>query len=300
MKGLNKNKYALDKKGVAIKYASIIASSIMAGGSVFLVSSCSQKDEQWAETVGKAGYINLEAVEEAMQKSKDVSEFERRVNEIYQGEELILIEVKNLENGEQIVSGYADLNDNKKIDYDEDEKLFSFRRWYEDGQPRGEMRGYGVNSYYYHPYPPGFDFLTTWLLFSALTRPTFMTIPVYHTTISEVDAIRRYRDSYRQTPSYREQINNNKSFFSRMSATYGTTYRKASPSSSRIRWATRKGINLQRATQISSMRGFSRTRPWGTSSWGSRGFSRGFSGGAKGCGLQTNLYWTLKRSDAKI
>ncbi len=277
--------YKIDKKSLAIKYGSITATSIIVGGSLFMVSSCSRSEDQWAETAGKAGYINLEAVEEAMKKSDNVSDFEKRVNEIYQGDEVILIEVKNEDNGEQLVSGYADLNENGKIDYDEDEKLFTFRRWYEEGNQRGEMRGYGVNSYYYRPYPTGIDFLTTWLLFSALSRPAYM-VPVYHTTISDVGMIKQHRANYRSTPSYREQLRTNRDFHTRMSTTYGTTYRQASPSANRQRWATRKGVNLSKSTRISS-RGFGRSS-WGSSrSWGSRSSFGGFSGGGSGGGLNT-------------
>jgi hypothetical protein len=264
------NKYKLDKKGAILKYASITATGIMAGGSVLILGGCSSKNEQWAETSGQAGRINLEAVEDAMKKSKDVTEFEKKVNEIYQGDELVLIEVKNEANGEQLVSGYADLNDNNQIDYDEDEKLFTFRRWSENGVQRGQMNGYGVNSYYNHSYSPGTDFFMTWMLFSALSRPAYA-VPIYHTTVFDAGSIRNYRTSYRGTPSYRDQINTNRSFETRMSATHGETYRQASPGSSRQRWASRKGVNLSKATKMSS---------GGTKSgWGRGGFRGGGSGG---------------------
>lgn len=275
---MKNDKYKPDKKSAILKYASIASTGLMACGSALTLGGCSSRSEQWAETSGQAGRINLEAVEEAMKKSKDVSEFEKRVNEIYQGDELVLIEVINGENGEQLISGYADLNDNNKIDYEEDEKLFTFRRWFEGGNYKGEMRGYGVNSYYYHPYTAG-DFFMTWMLFSALSRPAYA-VPVYHTTIADADAIRSYRTSYRNSPSYRDQINANRQFETRMSATYGETYRKASPSASRQRWASRKGINLSKATRLSS--GGIKSS-WGRSS--SRGFFGSFRGGGSGGGL---------------
>lgn len=266
---MKQNKYKIDKKSAILKYASITATGIMAGGSALMLGGCSSRNEQWAETSGQAGRINLEAVEEAMQKSKDVTEFEKRVNEIYQGDELVLIEVVNGEKGEQLVSGYADLNDNNKIDYEEDEKLFTFRRWLENGNYRGEMRGDGINSYYYRPYTAG-DFLMTWMLFSALSRPAYA-VPIYHTTIDNAGAIRNYRASYRNSPSYRDQINANRQFETRMSAMHGETYRKASPSASRQRWASRKGVNLSKATRLSS----GATK----SGWGRGSFRGGGSGG---------------------
>lgn len=270
-------KYVLDKKNTMLKYGGIVATGIIASGGLLSLGGCSSRSEQWAETSGQAGRINLEAVEEAMQKSKDVTEFEKKVNEIYQGKELVLVEVKNEENGKQLVSGYADLNDNGQIDYEDDELLFTFTRWFEDGSYRGDMRGYGVNSYYHHPYSYGTDFFMTWMLFSALTQPRYV-MPIYHTTIADAQGIRTYRDSYRSTPSYRDQINTNRQFESRMSTKHGTAYRQASPTSSRQRWASRNGVNLSKATKMSS----GSSKGWGRS--GSRGFG-GFRGGGSGGGI---------------
>jgi len=266
-------KYKPDKKGIIMKYGGIFATGIIAGGGLVVIGGCSSKSDQWAETSGQAGRINLEAVEDAMKKSKDVTEFEKKVNEIYQGNEMVLIEVKNEANGEQLVSGYSDLNDNGQIDYDNDEKLFTFRRWSENGAQRGSMQGYGVNSYYNHPYPTGMDFLTTWMLFSVLSRPMYA-VPIYHTTISDAQGLRNYRSTYRSTPSYRDQVNTNRQYESRMSSTHGTTYKQASPSASRQRWASQKGINLSRITKSSS---------GGSKGWGrSGGF---FRGGGSGGGV---------------
>lgn len=278
------DEYSLDKKGLMLKYGSIAGAGIIAGGSMFALASCSSRRDQWAETSGKAGQINMEAVEEAMKKSENVTEFEKQVNEIYQGEEMVLIEVKN-QGTEQLVSGYADLDSNLEINYEADEKLFTFRRWYKDNKPQYSMRGYGVNSYYHHPYPSGTSLLTTYLLVSALTRPMYMT-PVYHTTIVERRTTRDHRTSYRKTPSYRSQTDTNKRFQTRMSAKHGTTYKKANPTANRQRWATRKGVNLSKATKVSkgtTSRGFTGSRS-GRSSWSSRGFSS-FRGGVAGGGI---------------
>ena len=268
-----KKKYSLNKKATILKYGSIASAGIIVGGGLFSFGGCSSRSEQWAETSGQAGRINLEAVEQAMEKSKDVTEFEKKVNEIYQGKELVLIEVKNEDNGKQLVSGYADLNDNSKIDYEGDDLLFTFTRWSENGSYKGEMKGYGVNNYYNRPYSFGTDMFMTWMLFSALSRPAYM-VPIYHTTIADAGGIRSYRDGYRSTPSYRDQINNNRQFESRMSTKHGTAYRNASPASSRQRWASRNGVNLNKATKMSSS--------GGKSGWGRGG---GFRGGGSGGGI---------------
>lgn len=278
------DKYSPDKKGMMLKYGSIAATGIIAGGSLVSLNACSDRDKQWAETSGKAGQINLEEVEKAMEKSENVSEFEKRVNEIYTGDEMVLIEVEN-KGREQLVSGYADLNNNLEIDRGSDDKLFTFRKWFEGNKPRYSMRGYGMNSYYYRPYPAGTNLLTTYLLVSALTRPMYSS-PIYHTTVVQRQATRQYRTSYRQTPSYRNQVNTNKTFQTKMSSKHGTTYRKASPNANRTKWAKSSGVNLNKATK--SSRSFTKgSRSSSRSSWGSRSSSRGgsFRGGTAGAGI---------------
>jgi len=277
------DKYSLDRKGLMLKYGSIAATGVMAGGSLLAVGGCSKR-EQWAETSGKAGQINMEAVDKAMKKSKDVSEFEKKVNEIYTGDEMVLIEVKN-EGREQLVSGYADLNNNLEIDYNSDDKLFTFRRYFEGegGKPRYEMRGYGVNSYYHHPYPYGMNMLGTYMLVSALSRPMYMAPTyVYHTSATRAGGLRTSRASYRKSPSYKNQVDTNRRYQTRMSSKHGTTYKKASPGATRTKWARSKGVNLNKATRAS--KGFSRSRTSSRSSWGGR-VSRGFRGGIAGGGI---------------
>lgn len=297
--GSRSDRYSPDRKGLMLKYGSIAGAGIIAGGSMFALSACSNRRDQWAETSGKAGQINMEAVEEAMKDSNNVSEFETRVNEIYQGEEMVLIEVKNQGN-EQHVSGYADLNDNSQID-NEDEKLFTFRRWYENDRPMYSMRGHGVNSYYHHPYPPGTSLLTTYLLVSALTRPMYMAPGYYYSTVPRnVTIIRNHRTDYRQKPSYRNQIDTNSRYQTRMSAKHGTTYRKASPSATRAKWAKSKGVNLNKATRMSKS-GTSRSFK-GSGSTSSRGWgglkgavSGSFRGGTAGGGIGSLEGWSLDK-----
>ena len=71
--------------------------------------------EEWAATDGAAGLINLDAVQDAFKRSKSASDFERQVNEIYEGDGLILILAKNDENG-LIVEGWEDLNNDSNAD----------------------------------------------------------------------------------------------------------------------------------------------------------------------------------------
>ena len=61
------SKYTPDRKGLMLKYGSIVASGIIAGGSLISLSACSSRRMQGAETCGKSGQINMEAVQKAME-----------------------------------------------------------------------------------------------------------------------------------------------------------------------------------------------------------------------------------------
>ena len=65
-------------------------------GSGILMAGCSVgvSADSWAATEGAIGRINMEEVEEAFKKSQTVEEFEKRLNEIYEGDGIVLIRAK--------------------------------------------------------------------------------------------------------------------------------------------------------------------------------------------------------------
>ena len=70
--------------------------AISLGGMVMavpLVAACGggPSYEDWAATDGAAGSINLDDVQAAFKDSKSATDFERRVNEIYEGDGLLII-----------------------------------------------------------------------------------------------------------------------------------------------------------------------------------------------------------------
>ncbi|RKY04520.1 hypothetical protein DRP77_03610 [Candidatus Poribacteria bacterium] len=264
------------RSGLIFKYGSVAAVGALAGGAVILFQGCEGcgggRVYQWAETRGKARAIDLEAVERAMRESKDVTEFEEKVNQIYEGDELVLIEVKNISRDLQEVSGYADVNDNGEIDPG-DEKLFTFRRWNRpDGGVDYAMIGYGPNYGYYHTGHLTEALLETWLLLQILNTPPYTTVPYYHTPPERVVIIKEKRDEFRRSPEYRR----------RTTARPGTATRRASAAASRARFATRPGTRMRATTA---------PKPITRSRWGSfrssffrpRGL-RSFGGGFRGFG----------------
>ena len=172
--------------------------------------------DEWAATDGAAGRINLEDVQEAFKDSKSVTEFEERVNEIYEGDGVVLIRAS--QDGEILVlEAWEDLNNNNEIDASQDDKLFDIVK--DHGE--NNMRGYGSNGYYRSSFGAG-DFLFTYLLLSSLRGPYF-----YHTPVGYGDTLRRHRTSYRQSPRYSTQVSKNSRYFSRQKGFAGSRYNDA-------------------------------------------------------------------------
>ena len=171
-----------------------------------LLAACGEPSyEEWAATDGAAGRINLDDVQEAFKDSDSATEFERRVNEIYEGDGLVLIRAK--QDGEQLtLEGWEDLNNDNTIDEANDDQLFSIVRGTNGDH---QMRGYHANGYYNSHFGVG-DFLFTYLLISAIT-PRFGGY-YYTTPPSQGPQMRSQRTTYRNSSAYGGQVQRNASY----------------------------------------------------------------------------------------
>ena len=255
------------------------AGSVLAGAP--LLAACGDSSggatyDQWAATDGAAGRINLDDVQLAFQQSSSATEFERRVNEIYEGDGIILIRAS--QDGNRLtLEGWEDLDANNQIDDAADDRLFAIIK--EDEQH--QLQGYHANSYYHSHFGAG-DFLFTYLLISSLNRGPYF----YQTIPDRATDIRRDRTSYRGSSRYDTQLNRNRQYTSRQQTFAGSRYQEAGRgvSSSRQTYqqtqrssgAFRNSATLTRSSSISR----SSSTGGGSGSTISRsGSLGGFSGG---------------------
>ena len=123
---------------------SVMAGALVVSGPVLAACSTGPSFEDWAATDGAAGRINLDEVQEAFKDSKSVTEFEKRVNEIYEGDAPVFIRAR--QDGDRLtLEGYEDLDNNSEIDDSRDDLLFTIVK---DENDQNEMRGHGSNGYY--------------------------------------------------------------------------------------------------------------------------------------------------------
>ncbi len=189
------------------------------------------RQQDWMATDGAAGRINLDAVKDALETSKDPSDFEKRVNEIYEGDNLVLVRVE--EKGTQkIISGFEDLKNSNAIEEANDDKLFSISVDEEDY----EVRGHGTNYYYHHR--SGFstdDMLFMYWLMSASSSMNGAVM--YETSSTRAAQMGRDRDSYRGSSGYTAQRSANKAFFTQQKASNPQAFSSSS-----------KNVSSQRST----------------------------------------------------
>ena len=248
--------------------------AMLAGAALLVAPAAAACDsgpsyEQWAETDGAAGRINLDAVQDAFKDASSATDFENRVNEIYEGDGIVLIRVEQ-QGSRTILEGWEDLNKSKAIEDAEDDKLFSIVE--DNGQH--EMRGYGANSYYHHGFGAG-DFLFTYLIVSSLTGPRY----VYYTPVNRYDTISNNRTQYRNSSKYQSQVSRNSNYFSKQKTFQGSQYDQASKNTSASR---QKYLSSQKTTGTYKSSSTGVRSSWGSRSSSTSSLSRsssGFTGG---------------------
>ena len=196
------------------------ASSLLAGAPLLVAcgdSSSGPSYSQWAATDGAAGRINLDDVQEAFQESSSATEFESRVNQIYEGDGIILIRAR--QDGDRLtLEGWEDLDGNSSIDEAADDQLFAIIK--EDEQH--QLQGYHANSYHNSHFGGG-DFLFTYLLISSMNRGGYY----YQTGPGRATTVRQDRASYRGSNRYDSQLDRNRQYTSRQQTFAGSRYQEA-------------------------------------------------------------------------
>lgn len=248
-----------------IGMATLAGSALIAGPLVTTACSTGPTYDQWAATDGAAGRINLDDVQEAFKLAKSATDFEKRVNQIFEGDGLVLIRAKQ-DGTALVLEGYEDLNSNFEIDDSHDDLLFSILQ----NNNSNELRGHGTNSYYHNSFGAG-NFLFAYMMVSAISPRGY-----YYSTPSRSarTTLRQNRTSYRNTSFYKSQVSKNSSYFNRQRSFAGSRYSSAS-----------RNVSTARQSYQSSQKtsgSFKRSNTGVRNSWGASSRSRAFSGGSRG------------------
>jgi len=253
------------------------------------LTGCKKKSEWNSGNFGNTKLnLDMESIHKAFQTAQGPEDFEKKVNEIYTGDEVISIFVDSAQNDRQKVSLYID-NAPQNGKMDEGEQLVTLSRTGLDNQGvTYSTQGYGPYAYYSRPpthYPLMGALATYWVM-----RSVFYPRPYYYTPIRRFSTIRRSRASYRRTGAYRRQVSRTRSTSRRFNKDSKSRQYKSSSSrwggkkragswskgSRRAKSASRASTSRRTGNRSSkSWWGGSRSRGSSSRSWGSSRRSRG-------------------------
>lgn len=250
-----------------------LAGAMVAGGPMIAACSSGPTYDQWAGTDGAAGRINLGDVQTAFQHSDSASDFEQKVNQIYEGDGLVLIRAKQESDGLSL-EGWEDLDGNHEIDDTRDDLLFAVF----EKDEQHEMRGYGTNSYYRSSFGAG-NFLFSYLLISTMMPRGgyYYSTPPGHARTT----MNSQRNNYRSGNRYRSQVSRNSSYFNNQKKFAGSKYANAG-----------RNVSTSRQSYMSKQQSsgaFKSSKTGVRSSWGqsarTSGSYRSSRGGGRGGGF---------------
>src|SRR5262245_11965404 len=114
-------------------------------------STESDRVDRWATTENTNVKIDWDRVNQAYRDASGPEDLEKRVNEIYEGDEVISIAVNDQDDKTQIVTGFFDKNTNGSVD--ESEKIFTIKR-VPTGEKEAQVQtvGYGPYAGYVSPF----------------------------------------------------------------------------------------------------------------------------------------------------
>jgi hypothetical protein len=176
--------------------AAFLSLSVLSGG----VVGCSSDEgnERWAATENTNVKIDWDKVNEAYKLAEGPADLEKRINEIYEGDEIISIAVKDEDDKTQVVTGFFDKNTNGAVE--EEEKIFTIKRTITGEGAQIETQGHGAAYGYYHS--PVMSIVSGMLLGSMLSsafRPNYVPMYTqgYTTSAQRAGSLRSSRSSYR-------------------------------------------------------------------------------------------------------
>lgn len=159
--------------------------------------------ERWVTTQNTTVAMDWDKINEAYKQAQGPEDFEKRVNEIYEGDEVISVSVRDVDEKAQEVVGFFDKNSNGQVE--DAEKIFTVRRdLVSQDKGQYQIQGYGPYAGYHSPM---WDIAAGMLLGSMISnmfmpsyRPMYTT--PYVTSTSRMGELRSSRDAYRaQNPS---------------------------------------------------------------------------------------------------
>ncbi|KAB2898097.1 MAG: hypothetical protein F9K40_11830 [Kofleriaceae bacterium] len=185
--------------------------------------------ERWAATHDTTVDIDWDKVNTAYKEADGPADLERRINEIYEGEQLISVSVQDLDEKTQVVTGFFDKNSDGQVA--EGEKIFTIQRDLKpDGTGQYQTHGHGAYAGYASPMMGIMTGMLMGSMMSSMFAPRY--VPMYTTPYTTSSA--RTAELRNQRAGYRAQHPERYNKSSQTGRKYGgTSGSKSQPPSAR-------------------------------------------------------------------
>jgi len=163
------------------------------------VAACSSGDndrvDRWATTENTNVKIDWDKVNQAYKDANGPEDLEKRINEIYEGDEIISIAVTDQDDKTQLVTGFFDKNKSGSVD--EGEKIFTIKREpTAEGTAQVQTMGYGPYAGYVSPFWTVASGMMMGAMISNMFAPRY--VPMHYTTSqARIGDLSSHRTSYR-------------------------------------------------------------------------------------------------------
>ncbi len=191
--------------------------------------------ERWATTENTNVKIDWDKVNEAYKAANGPEDLEKRINEIYEGDEIISVHVQDTDDKTQIVTGFFDKNTNGQVE--EPEKIFTIKRDVTgEGQAQYQTTGYGPYYGYHSPFMSIVSGMVVGSMLSNMFMPGYRAVYVtpYATSPSRVGQISQSRSSYRAANPGKFQRSQSGRTYNRPSSTSRPTGRTGRSGGGRV------------------------------------------------------------------
>jgi hypothetical protein len=179
-----------------ISKAKLLAAALALAVPLSACESRTESVDRWATTENTNVTIDWDKVNQAYKDASGPEDLEKRINEIYEGDEVISIDVHDQDDKTQVVTGFFDKNTNGAVE--DEEKIFTIKR-----EPTGEGKaqvqtvGYGPYAGYHSPV---WDIAMGMMLGSMISNMFMPGYAAYRysTPPSRIGSLHSTRTAYRQ------------------------------------------------------------------------------------------------------
>ena len=180
-----------------ISKTKLLASALSVALIVPVAAGCSRETEtvdRWATTENTNVKIDWDKVNQAYKDANGPEDLEKRINEIYEGDEIISIAVVDQDDKTQIVTGFFDKNTNGSVE--DEEKIFTIKRQPTPDGAQVQTTGHGAYAGYYSPFWTIASSMMMGAMISNMFSPRYAPM-AYTTNQSRIGQLQNQRSSYR-------------------------------------------------------------------------------------------------------